>query len=398
MNILFSTGHPAQIHNFRVVREVLKKHGHHVYWLATQKDISDYLLNAYCIKYTKLKRPQKGMLSKAITLLQNAWITAKIIHRNKIDIVVSRVNPGVVLAAYLMRKKQIALSDTEAAGIYESVFSKLVGAFITSKSYERTLRKDQIRIEANIELFYLHKKYFKPNRREVYQLLGISGGTAFVIARFVSGTAFHDAGHKSFAEENKVKLVKVISPHAKIFISSEGEMSDELKPYQIKIPYEKMHDVLSEATLFFGEGASMASEAAMLGTPAVYVKDLWAGDTNDETRAGLMYSYKIDEESQTESIGKAVELLKNPQLKAETKQKQQEFLETKIDPVAFLTWFIENYPESKKIMIDNPDYQYRFGSPSAKAVPLTGGVFCDKQHSPTDNRQGMTGALGFFRG
>lgn len=31
-----------------------------------------------------------------------------------------------------------------------------------------------------------------------------------------------------------------------------------------------------------------------------------------------------------------------------------------IDYVAFLTWFIENYPESQKIMKENPDYQWRF--------------------------------------
>lgn len=360
MNILFSTGHPAQIHNYRIVREQLMKRGHQVYWLASNKDISDYLLNAYGIEYTQLKRPKNGILSKAVTLLQNAWITAKAIHQNKIDIIVSRVNPGVVLAAFLMRKKQIGMSDTEAAGIYDLVFSKFVGAMITSTSFERTLRKDQIRIDANIELFYLHPNYFKSDNKEVYRLLGITEETPYVVARFVSGTAFHDAGHKSFTEENKIKLVEAISPHAKIFISSEGEMSDELKPYQIKIPYEKMHDVLAEATLFFGEGASMASEAAMLGTPAVYVNDLWAGYTNEETRVGLMYSYKIDEESQTESIEKAIVLLRHQQLKATTRLKQQEFLKKKIDPVAFLTWFLENYPDSKRIMKENPSYQYNF--------------------------------------
>jgi len=26
----------------------------------------------------------------------------------------------------------------------------------------------------------------------------------------------------------------------------------------------------------------------------------------------------------------------------------------------FLVWFIENYPESNKIMKENPDYQYNF--------------------------------------
>ena len=35
-------------------------------------------------------------------------------------------------------------------------------------------------------------------------------------------------------------------------------------------------------------------------------------------------------------------------------------LSDKIDVTAFLTWFIENYPESKRIMKENPDYQYNF--------------------------------------
>jgi hypothetical protein len=35
-------------------------------------------------------------------------------------------------------------------------------------------------------------------------------------------------------------------------------------------------------------------------------------------------------------------------------------LNEKIDVTSFLTWFIENYPESEKIMKDNPDYQLNF--------------------------------------
>jgi len=35
-------------------------------------------------------------------------------------------------------------------------------------------------------------------------------------------------------------------------------------------------------------------------------------------------------------------------------------LSEKIDYAQFLTWFIENYPESKQIMQDNPEYQFRF--------------------------------------
>ena len=360
MNILFSTGHPAQVHNYRVIREQLQKRGHQVFWLASKKDISDYLLKAYGIEYTQLKRPKKGMLSKLITLLQNAWITAKVIRKHKIDFVVSRINPGVVLGAFLTGRKQIGMTDTEQAGIYDKMFAKLVGAVITSTSFERTLRSDQIRFNANIELFYLHKNYFTYDREEVYRLLDIPEGTPYVVARFVSGGAFHDTKIDSFSEENKIKLMERIRPYAKLFISSEEELPEVLKPYQYKIPYEKMHGVLAEATLLFGESATMASESAIIGTPGIYVNGQWRGYTNDETRAGLVFSYKIDQESQLASIDKAVELLQRKDLKEDIKKKKELFLSSKIDPVAFMIWMIENYPESKRIMKDNPDYQYRF--------------------------------------
>jgi hypothetical protein len=32
----------------------------------------------------------------------------------------------------------------------------------------------------------------------------------------------------------------------------------------------------------------------------------------------------------------------------------------KIDVTAFMVWFIENYPESVKVIKENPDYQHRF--------------------------------------
>lgn len=360
MNILISTGHPAQVHNFRILREQLIKRGHNVFWLASKKDISDYLLNVYGIEYTQLKRPGKGIIAKAITLLQNTWIAIKTIRKNKIDFVISRINPGVVLAAFLTGKKQVGLTDTEAVGLYDLVFSKFLGALITSTSFERTLRKDQIRIEANIELFYLHPNYFCYDKDEVYRLLKIPVDTPFSIVRFVSPKAFHDEGTRFISEANKIEVVNNLRKYAEVFISSEDDLPPSLQQYQIKFPYEKVHIVMKEATMFYGESATMASECAILGTSAIYVNAQTRGYTNDEQRMGLLYYFNTDEASQTASIEKAVELIKNNKLKEETKRKQQAFLETKIDPVAFLVWFVENYPESRRIMNQQPDYQYRF--------------------------------------
>lgn len=360
MNILISTGHPAQVHNFRIFREELMKRGHKVFWLASKKDISDYLLNVYNIEYTQLKRPGKGIVAKIVTLLQNTWIAMRTIRKNKIDFVVSRINPGVVLAAFLTGRKQVGLTDTEAVGFYDLAFSKFLGALITSTSFERTLRKDQIRIDANIELFYLHPNYFHYDRKDVYQLLNIPIDTPFAVFRFVSTKAFHDVGTKFITEENKVEVVNKIKAYAEVFISSEEKLPQSLQKYQIKFPYEKVHVVMKEAAMFYGESATMASECAILGTSAIYVNAQTRGYTNDEQRMGLLYYFKTDDTSQTASIDKAVELIKNKNLKEDTKQKQKEFLKTKIDPVAFLIWFVENFPESKRIMNENTDYQYRF--------------------------------------
>ena len=65
-----------------------------------------------------------------------------------------------------------------------------------------------------------------------------------------------------------------LEKYGKVFITSEVTLPDHLKKYQITIPLEKLHDLLYFATLYFGEGSTTAAEAAMMGTPAVYVSSL----------------------------------------------------------------------------------------------------------------------------
>ena len=46
--------------------------------------------------------------------------------------------------------------------------------------------------------------------------------------------------------------------------------------------------------------------------------------------------------------------------KATYQARREKMLSEKIDYSAFLTWFIENYPDSERIMRSDPDYQWRF--------------------------------------
>ena len=117
-----------------------------------------------------------------------------------------------------------------------------------------------------------------------------------------------------------------------------------------------MHDALAFATLFVGEGATMASECACLGTPAIYVNSLTAGTLEEQERYRLLFGFRKSEGV----IEKAIELLNTPNLKQEFQQRRQKMLSDKIDVTAFMVWFVENYPESAKIMKENPEYQWRY--------------------------------------
>jgi len=359
MVVLIVTGHPAQIHNFRILKEELQKKSHKVIWVSSNKDISIELLNKYGIEFHEILKPKSNFLSKSKALFVNTYRIIRLIKKHKIDLILSRVSPFAALAGFFTRRHHVALADTETSGIYDSIFSKFVSSLITSISYGRSLRKDQIRISSNIELFYLHPNRFKPEI-EISDILPVKNGDKFSILRFVSWEAYHDKGLEGFSNTNKLKAVKEFSKFSKVFISSEQKLPKELDIYRISIPIDRMHDVLYHSSLFFGEGASMAAESSVLGTPSIFLNENWSGNALDLIENKLLYAFKSDLSDQDKAIQKGVDFLKNDSTESEILEYKNNYLSTKIDATGFLLWFIENYPSSKNEMLNNPKKQFEF--------------------------------------
>ena len=162
MNILFVSGHPAQVHNFRLVREELIKDGHQVFWLTTPKDIATNLLDVYGIPYEVLHKPNKGIFSKAWTLLRNVLWEMRYLRRNKIDVAITRTCPYTTIATKLCGVKHIIIDDTEHAAEQVKVLSNRADAILLPECFWFQLRKDEIRFPGNIEVHYLHPKRFCP--------------------------------------------------------------------------------------------------------------------------------------------------------------------------------------------------------------------------------------------
>lgn len=122
---------------------------------------------------------------------------------------------------------------------------------------------------------------------------------------------------------------------------------------KINIPSHKLHDALAFASLFIGEGATMASECAMLGTPAIYVNTLKLGYINElEDKYGLITTFKNSQSV----LEKAIETITTND--EYYNQKNKKMLNDNIDPTAFMVLFIEKFPESVNLMITKSNNEY----------------------------------------
>jgi len=105
----------------------------------------------------------------------------------------------------------------------------------------------------------------------------------------------------------------------------------------------------------------MSVESALLGVPSIRYSS-FAGKLS--VLEELEHKYELTfgfQPSESEAMFEKIdELLSMPNLKEEWQLRRQRMLQDKIDVTSFFVWFIENYPESAKIMKENPDYQYKF--------------------------------------
>ncbi len=355
MKILFDIGHPAHVHLFRNLAKQLKQNGHQIFFTARKKECNLHLLEYYGFEYKSFGTNYKTIPGKIWGLFKFSFLLLKYSLKVKPDIFISHSSVYPSIVSFLLHKPHICMEDT---GNMEQVgLARLLGAyFLTSRSFRKKLGKRQFFYAGYHELAYLHPSYFKADE-SVLEELGVKKGEPFVVLRFVSWTSSHDIYQHGFTRGTKPLIVEKLKPYARIFISSEDGLSSSLEQYRIKVSPEKIHHVLAFATLFIGEGATMASECAMLATPAIYVNSSSVDYcTQLEEKYNLVFNFR-DEKG---VLDKAIELLKEEDLHWEFRRRNARMLADMIDVTAFFTWFVENFPRSAEEMKKNPYKDYDF--------------------------------------
>ena len=348
MKIVVDINHPAHVHFFKNLIWALENRGFTIFITARGKEITTDLLERYGFQFEVVSTIGKGIIGLTRELLLHQRAVYRILKMNEIDLVLSIGGTFNVHACKLLHVPSLVFTDTEHAKFQNSITFPFATKIVTPSCYRDKIGRKQVRYNGYHELAYLHPNYFKPNPA-VLDEIGLDKDDTFIIMRFVSWDASHDIGQHGI--QDRTALVRELEKYARVLITSEEKLDGDLERNRIKVPPEKLHDLLYFASLYVGEGATTASECAVLGTHAIFVNTLRLGYTDEEEeKYQLVYIFSDKETMENEVRDKALELLQNKDLREEGKRKRERLLEDKIDVTAFMCVFVENYPESFRKM------------------------------------------------
>lgn len=344
MRILVDISHPAHVHFFRNAISLWQGHGHTVMVVSRDKDLTCDLLQRYRI-------PSK-VLSKARTGL--GLIGEMLVHIGRLLPMARAFRPHVMLQiggtfigpiGWLTRTPAWAFTDTENAALSNLITFPFVDKIFTPQCYSLDHGTKHLRYSGFHELAYLHPNRFQPDP-SVLGAFGLKPSDPFFIVRFVGWQSAHDICQKGFSPSNKIQLIQELAKHGKVFVSSESPMPDPIKQYASAIPVEQIHHFMAFARLIVGESATMASEGAVLGTPAIFVSPTGRGYTDvQEKTYGLVFNFEDSDQDAT--LDKVKTLIERPHPGNHWQKKRQRLLEDSIDVTGWLVSLVEYFGETR---------------------------------------------------
>lgn len=326
----------------------MERRGHTIKIVILEKEMNKKLLDIYGLSYTSIGKNESGLLKKIKNTIIFDIKVYRIVKDFKPDIMVGIAAIFFAHIGKLLNIPSIIFTDSETSDLINSLIFPFADVICTPACYLNDLGDKQVRYAGYHELAYLHPNTFQP-RSQILELLNLSKDDRFFIIRFISWGASHDIGLQGLKGTNDI--LDFFNTYGKIFITSERNLPLELEKYRLNISPEEIHSLLYYADLYFGEGGTMAAEAAILGTPAIHIestsKGIATGNFSGNFRElqneyGLLYYFA----DQKEAFSKAVQLLGNRNLKNEWRKKRENLLNNKVDVTAWMTNFIENYPDS----------------------------------------------------
>jgi uncharacterized protein len=354
--------HPSQYYIFKNIIRLLNVKNIKTKVFIKEKDILEDLLIGGNIEYKLIYKNKKS--NSIFNLITSVYIKNKILYNDlksyMPDFLIS-CGSDVAQVGFLLDIPCFVFNDDDAGVVPFSAFfgwpfaTKIFAPESCDMGY---WKRKTIAYHGYLKLAYLHPSYFKPDKSVLskYSLLD----NPFFLIRSVNLTAHHDKNIRGLNNELVEKLIKKLSQHGKVLISSEKELPGTLREYKLKINPLDIHHILYFSSLLVGDSQSMSQEAAILGTPSVRFNDFVRRiGVLEELEHKYHLTFGISPDTPEMLINKVEEVVTKYD-RSIFRTRADKMIAEMIDLPAMVTWFLANYPESQRILQENPDYLFRF--------------------------------------
>lgn len=337
MNIFANISHPAHVHLFKNTIATLSGRGHKIIVGSRKKEFTSDMLDAYGIDHIVLTSKGRGPVGLARELITQQFKIARIVKNKSIDLMIQMNGIFNAPVGKLFGIPTLAFSDTE-----NDIWANRLSFSLTKHVFVPTCFdhqaggtwKNMIHYPGYHELAYLAPKY----------LSEITAPKALFLVRFVGWGAGHDIGETGLSNQKKIEIVNILKKYGDVRVSSESPLPGEIGEFAYRLHPAKMHEFMMKCKMVVGESATMASEAACLGIPAIFISNTGRGYTTEQDkRYGLIKHFRL---SQWDEIIRTLKDWSSRDLFDQWQDKRQKMLRDKMDVTSWMTDLVENYPES----------------------------------------------------
>ena len=371
MNVLIEIVHPAHFYYYRDTIANLKRDGHKVIVAIVTKDVLEEVVRQSGVEYVNIcPKPHKkyGKIGVAYDMVMRDLRMLWLAVRHRVDIITGSTIETAHIG-WLLRKPNINIGEDDAAVVmkYIKQIKPFVGVRLTPDCTDNgPIEPKSIHFPGYYKTAYLRPGYFTADAA-VPARYGVDVTKPYFLIRFSALNAHHDKGIKGISNEIAERLVKILEPFGTIYITSERPLEPQFEKYRIRINPLDMHHVMAFASLYIGDSQTMAAEAGVLGVPFVRFNDFvgrigYLRELEDVYELGYgIHATPLTTDSPirradgsaqpsgVEELYKRVEQLvsmPSDERRATFQSHREKMLSDKIDCAKFLTYFIENYPNS----------------------------------------------------
>ena len=345
--ILIDLNHPADFHFFKHLFSHLQSQDYTITVIARDKECLHLLLDEAGIVYTSRGRGKHSLAGKYLYAFRILVQLKTALIRFRPGLTMSLSSPYLVIMSRLLGIPCITFDDTDNNPRLLPLIKKS-SYLLSPATYPHQFHKYHFRLPVLKELAYLHPQQFKSDEEERDGLF----------IRLTRTDSVHHSSASRLDQELVLQKMGKLSRDHPVLLSSESEADlPGTNTIQLADPV-RIHRDLAGCSIFWGNSATMAAEAAVLGIPAIFVSAEKFAYITELEAYGLLYHFHP--EDLEASFARLDDLLAGDPPAGHFRESRKKLLGEKLDMTAFMCWFVEALPESANLLLAEPEYSLKF--------------------------------------